>query len=523
MRTRVLWIVVAVALALPALRLLPVAYGHSLTTPDRVFVGFGFLPKDLIQYAAMMQQAKDEGGFFLRNDFTLEPQDGRYALAFYWGVGRLAALFDSDVLAVWHAAQYLVAVALLLSVWRFLAFFFSEPRDRLLAYALIGFGGGFEWLVWWLGGWLPVAAKDALTLASWPMVGWNTFESLFNPALTAAYLALIWALVFLVRGVTSGRKRELAVAAGLVVVTYSIHGYTAIGLGGILAAAFARFAWEARRGDRGRLADALRVAAVGAAFLAPLLLSQWQSQDGVFRATSRKALFTDQAYPFYWWPVTYGLLLVFAAAGLRGFARRAEFPFKLVIGWLLAGVAMTHLPLLSPYKLQFLLHLPLCIVATVGLRAWVGEPRRRAAFVAVLSLLFATNLWVVPLSIREVRDLDTHFLPRAEFEAIEALRELERGAVLASPVTAGYVPWLARKPVYVGHWFLTLAPAQKWQRVRNFYAPTTSTEWRVAFLRENDIRYLYYGSGERRLGRLDPRLPLVPRIEGDGVTVYEVE
>ncbi|MDJ0867444.1 MAG: hypothetical protein QNK03_15140 [Myxococcota bacterium] len=520
-RARVRAFVLVLALLLPALRLLPIAVGHLQTDADRVFVGLGYIPKDFVSYAAFMAQARDEDRWLLRNEFTLEAQDGRYVLLLHAVVGRVARWSGLGIPVLWPALQWLGGAALLLAAWRFLGSFFPDPRARLLCYVWIGVGGGLEWLGRAVARWLPDAAADAVLLASWPLLGWNTFESLFHPVLVVDYTLLLLLLDTLVRRPRWGA----ALAFAVVPVTYAIHGYTAVGLGSILAFTALLLAVAVLRGRRERFPDLLAVGVAGSSFLIPLALSQWQSQDAVFQATSRVMAASSQAYPFWWWPLTFGALLPFGLWGTWRCLRSERLAETLLAGWVLAGLVLTHLPFFSPYKFLFLLHLPLCVAAVGALWSW--PPARafaahRGRLVLAAALLVATNVLVTIDAVREVRTAPYFYLPRPRHEALLALRDLEPGPVMASPVTAEWIPWLSRKPVFLGQWFLSLSPRRKWEQVQRFYGRGSETAWRMALIERNQIRYVVYGPAERRLGALDPALPLRSVLAVGDTQVWEV-
>lgn len=516
----------AIALAAPLLRLAPVLYGHLHSNAERVFLGIGYIPKDFVSYAAFMVQAQRTGAFFLRNDFTLEAQEGRYVLLLHYIVGRLAAWFDTDIVVIWPIVQWVAGAALLLGVWRLLRAYFESPGVRLLGLALVAFSGGFEWIAGFATTWLPPQAANAVTLACWPLLSWNTFEGLFNPLQTTAYAAGIWLFVLL--EAASRARRPLRAFAAFVIVPamYAVHGYTAIACGSVLAVTFALLGLRVLRGERDRVGEWIAVGIAGAAFVIPLAVSRWQSQDAVFRSTAQQMVEASQVYGFWWWPITFGAVLVLAVVGFARMLRRSDsgaFRFVLLEGWVLAGLVLAHLPRFSAYKFLFVLHVPLAIGATEALAELDFGAARRLVFAGLAIALLATNVVVTRDAIEEIAAAPYFYLDRSEHEALTRMRTLAPGAVLASPVTGAYVPWLAEKPVYLGQWFLSLEPGSKWEQVKRFFASGTSTAWRRAFLARNGIHYLYYGKAERRLGPLDPALPLSPVVEAGDVRVYRVD
>jgi hypothetical protein len=526
-------LVLLAALLLPALRLAPLAWGHVLADEELRFSGLGYLPSDFVSYAGLMEQARVEGRFPLRNDYTLESSAHRYLLGFHYAVGRLAAALGTGVPAAWAIAQYALGAAFLLGAWRLLRTWLRPGRERLVAFALVAFSGGLEWVAWALLPWCPPRVAAALEQITAPQYGWNTFEALYNPVWTAAHLVWIALLGCLLRSAGGRGAVWLAPAVLLVPLLYVVHPYTAIGAACALAATSVLLLPDAlRRAGAGRRQLGC-VAAVGAAFAVPLLLSRWQREDATFRALSDAALASDAAVAFPFWPLTYGLLLPLAAVGLRELHREGGFPARLAAGWLLGIAVAAHLPFLSPFRYLALLHLPLCIAAAKGLAALArGAPpwlRGRAALAGLALALGATNAWELGASLHRLRSgaretplSPSLFLPRADYEAMEALRPRERAPALASLPTGAYLPWLAHKPVFVGHWFLTLDAPVKQAQVERFFDARTPLAWKRALLRRHGIRYVFQGQSERSLGAVDPGLPLEVVIAVDGVRVFEV-
>lgn len=514
----------AIALAAPLLRLLPVAYGWTLSTPERRFLGFAYLPKDFVQYAAFVAQARDELSVLLRNEFTLEPQLGRYVLLLLSATGWLSRALGVDLVFLLPLLQLAGGTALLLVCWRLLSFYFTDERARLLTLALVAFSGGLEWVVWWTEPLHPPGVS--LVEGIWPLFCWNTFEGLFHPFQVWCQAAAAQGSVLLLRYAREGGRGRLALAALLVPLVYAAHGYSAIAWGASLAATAALLVGPALRGRGAARGSLAAVCTVGACFVVPFALSQWQSQDEVFRATAQAMSLSGQGYSIAWWPLGFGLLLPLAAAGLWSSRQREGLAWALLRGSLLAGLVLTHLPVLSPYKFIQMLHLPVCIAAGVALSELPALAHRLAArrvwAALAAAALLATNLTVLMRSLREVPDCEELYLTRGELDALEALRRLEPGPVLSDATTGGYVPWLARKPVYVGHWFLTLRGEEKWREVQRFFSPRVPTARKRALLEGAGIRYVFYGPRERRLGVLDPDLPLAPVVDAEGVRVYRV-
>ncbi len=526
-RARSDWLAaVSIALIAPALRMLPNVWGYRYESADRAFTGLGFLPNDFRSYASFIAQARETGRFFFENEFTLQPQDGRYVLLFHWLTGRVSAITGLEIPPAWWIVQLAAGVALLLGARAFLGGVFTDPRERLRCLLLIAFSGGLEWVLWAVGPWLPAAVREHGQSVTWPIIGWNTFESLFAPLSTLACALSLGVLWIASRSGQTVRPVRLGVSALLILLVYATHGYTAVALAGILGATLVLGVVRRAVAGRPMPHETRSLLVLCAAFAAPFGLCLWQLADPVFASSLGRAAGAEDAYRIWLWPLTQGLVLALAGVGLPVLWRRDDAPSRLLLGWLLATALLANLPFFSPSRFLFLIHLPLCVAATIGITrlrvhgpAWTRS--RVVQFVAFIAL-FATNAAVVPLSLAEVRDDPYRYVSRTELGVMARMQRLPRGGVLAGAVSATYLPWLARQPVYLGHWFLTPGIQQRAVLMRRFFSGAESRSWSEAFLRENGIRYVYVGPLERSLGRLDPSLPLEPVIEDRGVTVFRV-
>lgn len=526
---RTLVIVAALAVLVPAVRMLPNVWGYAWETPERAFLGLGFLPNDFRQYASLAAQAREGGRLFLTNEYTLAPQYGRYLVLFPWIVGRISALTGAGIPPVWWAVQLATGATLLGLVWALLGRLGLGAARRLRAFVLVACSGGLEWAAWAAAGRLPAATNEAIAHITWPVIGWSTFASLFAPLGSLAYALVLAIFVLLLRAAESRSAATTALAAALVTLVYAAHGYTAVGLAGVLGATLALGLVRARRDGRdGRRAapETGVLLVLCAAFIPPFALSLWQLQDPVFADSLGQAAAAGKGGRAWVWPLTHGLLLPLAAVGLPTLWRRDDPGARLVLGWLAGTALLAHLPFFSPSRFLFLLHLPLCVAASIGVDvlrqrgpAWM---RTRPATALAAFALFATNPWVVQRSLVEVRDAPHYYLARSELAAMEAMRTLPRGGVLSGLVSGTYLPWLSRHPVYLGHWFLTPDIGGKADLMRRFFSGREETAWSERFLRDNGIRYVYRGPLERSLGRLDPALPLERVLAHAGVEVYAV-
>jgi uncharacterized membrane protein len=96
--------------------------------------------------------------------------------------------------------------------------------------------------------------------------------------------------------------------------------------------------------------------------------------------------------------------------------------------------------------------------------------------------------------------------------------------VLASYETGNLVPaWTGRR-VFLGHWAESPDWLERKAQVKTFFDDATANAWRLALLRQHDIKYVFYGPRERALGEFNPdHSEYLERVfrQGD-VALYEV-
>jgi uncharacterized membrane protein len=76
----------------------------------------------------------------------------------------------------------------------------------------------------------------------------------------------------------------------------------------------------------------------------------------------------------------------------------------------------------------------------------------------------------------------------------------------------------------LGHWAETVGYEQKQALVAQFYTADTSDSWRRDLIQQYDIRYVWHGPREQRLGDFDPETAayLQPLYTNNTITIYTV-
>lgn len=485
---RFVWLValsVAALRSLPFLRALLIDMGT-----DALRLPIGYVPKDWLQYAALLRHS-DQGPLFLINPFTTEPQGGHFILLYHQLLGSLHQLTGVDVFWLLELSRWPATLLLFAILWRFLQPILPDLRHRRFAIVLVAFGGGFNSLVWLLARAFPAIAEYSRDL--WHLYGWSTFESCYNPLWILGLTGILWInSTLLAPEGPVGRRAIAKVSIGFFLLWY-LHAYSAMVLpvlaGGALVAD-----WIGTRHFPGRRLLRIFVALLPGVLLAGLT-TLWQLGDPVFRASSGY-VWGSQRLAIFWYPVALGGVGLLAVLGWRDRRGVEARWLRTLAGWAVAAMWLSASPLLNGYHFIFVMHLPLAIVGAPVLadfvsRRWVrGAAGRRWALLA-LCAIFVSPVTATWASVAEVADANEGTVERGAMAIVTDLAKRPRGHVLAPPVLGNLIPALTHHRVWVGHWFLTPAFGDRVRRYRSFQAqPEGGWPGIATLVRRHRLRYL---------------------------------
>ncbi|MBM4394388.1 MAG: hypothetical protein FJ087_01705 [Deltaproteobacteria bacterium] len=470
-------------------------------------LGFPHVPTDHHVYMMITEQARENGGLFHRNLSTTEPQDGRFLMLGLTATGRLAEALSLSDATAWHGVRLAIFAALAAVLWSLCRALWRDPGRALSGFAAVLLGGGLDWALRRAirAGWMTEPGPDW-----WGANPWN--YSVFWTGSLATWtlpLLLFSALVLLevahpAADSPPGRRPLRAAVRGLgVAAMWAVHPYSAITYGALAAAATVAF----RR--------VLAAAPILGGLAAVAAHALWAREDPVYAATSDQAFRWKAMTPWHLYPVAYGPWALLALAGL-GRDRDGERGFAWVRGWLAIAIALSFNPVVTAAKFQFLVTVPLFLLAVRG--AWRLADRfapRRGPWLVAAGVAVAA-LGAIDGIAADWRNEPNRVAASARPELLAALDDLRQrpdGGVLCDPADGAIVPWKTGKPVFVGHWFLSTRFAEKADLVRFFFAGPATPPQRAGMLRAARIRYVLYGPRERRLGSM-PQVPGLSRVGG---------
>jgi hypothetical protein len=383
----------------------------------------------------------------------------------------------------------------------------DDRRVRLFATALAAFssGGG------WLRDVLPFLAgrvwMDRPDNAGLPMMPEGfAFPSLLIFPLNAASLALsalIYACVLQAQSdEKAALKRALCTGFSAALLLSNIHTYDALPLGATL------FLWATLCGFKDK-SKALAPLLIASGTLPPLLY-----QFYVFKNSSEfqlKAITVTAPPPIADVLLSYTPLLLLALYGM--WALRHHQSARLLMLWAIVTLVSIYAPVSFGRKMIEGLHLPLCFFAATAIVELFKNRTRvmqRIAFVGSGAILCLSSVqflgWCLadaPKSIIPYRgQMPPLYLSLFDDPALRDLNlQYEKdkaagktsAAVLSLSFVGNYMPQRTGYHAYLGHWAETLGFNRKMDEVYRFYQGKMPRDEALKWLRQNHIRYVFYG------------------------------
>lgn len=518
-----LW-AVWVSLAIMAAASLPYLIGWGVAPAGYRFLGFTYNVDDACVYLSWMRQAAD-GHFFLRNLFTTEPQVGHGFNLLFFCLGTLARIFHLPLVAVFHIARVAFGLALLLAIYGVSGIWLKDVRSRRIGLLIAGLSGGLGWMFWKTEG-------TRLAVDLWQPEAITFLSVYLSPLYSFPTLLMIGSLYFLHRFTATGAWKY-AVSAGLVLlVLANVHTYDLITLA-IAWSLYSAYRLVRRPPDFRPIAGGALAVAVAVPTAAYQLY--FYVTEPIFRA---RAAVTTLSPNVAWYLVGYGLLVPLAVFGVwRSLKDRRDI--GLLVCWAAAGFIAAYLPVAFQRKLIMGTHIPLSLMATLGVVGLAGycPSRLRSALPAIiLVLMIPSNLCFMSRDVGRVASNEPHttahapFVSDNEFAALAYLRAHAGNddVILAPPGLAVLVPGFTGRYAYSGHWGETVDFRAKLWEVIGFYSSESSEEERRAFLRKNRIAYVlgYHRPAADDVGFVDFRIHhapyLKPVFDTAEITVYRV-
>jgi hypothetical protein len=531
-----------IALVVLVIALLPYALGYLVAPPDMEFSGVVMNFEDSHGYLAKIRQGA-EGKLLYHIPFTSEDHEGAFVGGFFLAVGWICALTGLPVLWMWHLSRVVFGFLLLLSSYVFIAFFLEDKAQRLVCYLLICFSAGFGWIVL-LTGRFAILGFDLIDFKMPEAHIFFTILTFPHFALGASLLLVIFILTMLFCRTRRFRYMLWAGLAGFIMGI--VHPYNILIVAGTLGIWLAIILWRERRFPT---REALGTILLGLIAAPPFLYYLYVfSSNPAFAAWAAQSG-SPSPHPVHYL-LGYGPLLILALPGMVHLSRKRDVESMLPLVWVVAVAMLVYAPLKQQRRMVEGVHIPLSVLATMGLyryylprlersrtarmimtlgrRSYSPRSMRNFLIYLVLIITVLSNLYILAsLAATAFQHSYPFFHERAENEAIDWLgrQTASTDTALTAYGTGSYIPSRINHRVFVGYWVETARFEDKMAMVDRFFQEETPDSWRSKLLEEYGIAYLFYGPRERMLGTFDPtgKSYLSPGFANSLVTIYRVQ
>ena len=479
------FLVVIISLFTVALALTPLWYAYSRVPEGYSMAGIGRDDEyGLFTWAKQAQL----GDWLFWNPYSLEAGEKNLFNPLFFLLGKLSTVLGNNLVLSFNLARVGLGLIFLLTTYWFFGNFFKEERERLGAFLLVCFSSGLGWLLVFFPGvsffFSAVSSTEALSFPS----------LLFYPHFTAALVLLMVCFVFYLKFVQSGNWRFwlVSILAGSLLIATHAHESLILGLAPVVYLFLSQ---------KARFRQWLRTFFYWTGLVpAGLYFGLLSQLDPVYKEFTR----TPMA-PLSWLDFigAYGLILPLAAWGafiiltsLKPSKSRTEFSF--VLAWVFTVLGLLLVPFAFQRKMVMGLHLPLAVLAVLGLRPlWMRFRKQKLAwlvFALLLMVLVPQNLYFIKGVAGEIRsEPELYRLSEDRLSALAWLEEnvFEESVILSNPAAGLLIPAYTGRKVVLGHWGNTNFAEEKAKEVYRFFEPVTSSADRKAIIEKYGVGYYW--------------------------------
>jgi hypothetical protein len=232
------------------------------------------------------------------------------------------------------------------------------------------------------------------------------------------------------------------------------------------------------------------------------------------------------APPFIFIIIGYGFLWLFAGWGIYSLIKNKKLSnnFIFLLCWLAFSIVAVIMP--SQFQSRYTqgLHFPLVIFSVVGLLAFKDYISAKAKFsgwrfvfkdkfllAALFILMFCfSNVFNITRDLyyfiaKPENTADFFYLPKDSITGIKYLAgQNDQGIVLAAQMTSYFVPVYSLNPVYAAHPIETSDFYAKDELMRWVFSSAGMADRKFEFLKKNNIKFIFHGELEKKLGGFDP-------------------
>lgn len=493
------WLFVAIiSLIIAIIVISPYLYGYLTTPSNMIFTGVTF-DQDY-SYFSMMEQAKN-GHVLFKNLYTGEDHQAIFFRPLFLAMGLFAKYAHLENFVVFHLFKLIFIIIFIFVVYRFIAIFLTEKIQRQICLIILLFSSGLGFLGQRLFGYL---SSDLWIPES------QTFASFFTqPHFVLSQILILLCFIFILN-----KKLKFAAYAGLANLLLGLeHPFDLpITLGIPFIYFIILYFWKKDL----RLKNYLIYFFIS---LIPIIyqLASLKIEPIAKSWNDQNILLSPSIFS---WIIGYGAVIILAVIGFAKFFKTKSQNLLFINLWAIINLILLYLPVNFQRRMSEGLHIPLTILATIGLLMAYNYLNQFVKKEKIFSYIpKAVFLWLVVLAlpftnINRVANIFDHYakakaLPyyfdQDFYQAIKYFNEqkINDQIILAAPKNGPFIAGLTNNKVYLGFIFQTKDYFLKKDTVAWFFRDNKKIKQKLDFLQKRNINYILYGPEERKLGNLD--------------------
>jgi len=481
---------------------------------------------DVYTYISYIEQAK-QGKWLLRNNFTSEYQVPSLIRPSYILIGKFAAITHISSLLAYHVAQIIFCLFFFVVAYQFIRKLFKTPKQRLLVFFILLTSSGFGWLF-----------GQFIDTTDLYVVEANTFLALGNSPHFILSHALMLSGVLLYLKFIERKKFVFGILTALVLFPLAFeHPFDLMILAPVF---FLTGLWTSL--------PFIQNITVSALVAIPLVFPILQVKQNAIFAAEQAQRPSYSPNPFNW-ILGFGFLLPLAIYGITKYRPKARPLEKLLIVWVVIAPFLVYCPVEFQRRLSEGLHIPIAMLAVLGLMELYNVMTRKAAailpkvkqkeikrltkafIVGIAVLLAFTSVSHVVDDIKIINKNSLYhyyfYISYPEYDAISWIKinVPENTVILANFFYGNIIAGMTARQVYVGHSAQTIHFDQKVEKINNFIINTDNTS-AYQFLEENSIQYIFTTKSDSltAYGFKPDEKPYLEKVyDHDGVYIYKVK
>lgn len=516
-------------------------YTHPM--PGRVYLGFNYFPLDTLGGLGGVQAGYRGEWLHYPQTTTAIPAAGKISRVEYILIGQLARFIRVNPFNLYWIVRFLLSGLYIWAIWQLTLAIFSKPVSRILAVLLSLFGTGIV-IETTYKGWSYYHTSDAQVLLRF---------TLARPHYMIAGILFILSVLFLEKALRRRSKRDLGVSCMLGFGSMQpFFPPMLLLIMGFIPYSIMRIIHD---GWKKYFRTEFAMLSIYAIFSSlPLIYLKYLGQFYDYNLFQKmESLFIIR---FSWWDylALVGMESVWAVLALICIVRKNNRLLQLLLGWIifhpimiLWGAGKLQINPLRFIQTPFAVVMGiLAVVGIEGMSAYITKhlPKFRQLFFAGIGIFFSVQVllswkaywmswWYMTTRDPYESNNSLGYVAERDYKAMQWLEtHVSYADIMLTFITNGtLIQSLTPHKVFITDW-IKANEVPGYKDIINtliaFYGGSMTPTVAKNYLKQYQIKYVYYGTEEERVHREypGPYFPypgLVPIYKEDGVVIYQVE